>query len=62
MGDDVVLLFEYADKLIGIFREVAELADDYVMVRTPTMNNPIKFHRSDLHNIHVVVGSQRNRM
>ena len=62
VGDDVVLLFEYADKLIGIFREVAELADDYVMVRTPTMNNPIKFHRSDLHNIHVVVGSQRNRM
>lgn len=61
VGDDVVLLFDYKDKLIGIFREVAEIADDYIMVKTPAMNNPIKFQRSDLHAVHVVVGSQRNR-
>ena len=59
--DDVVLMFQQQDKIVGIFRELVKLTEDKVIAQDVRSGKPVHFNKADLYAVHVVVGSQRSR-
>lgn len=59
--DDIVLMFQQQDKIVGIFRELVELTEDKVIAQDVRSGKPVHFNKADLYAVHVVVGSQRSR-
>lgn len=61
-GDDVVLLFQLEDRLVGMVRECASPdPNGTITVLDLKSNKKINFMTNDLYAVHVIVGSQRHR-
>lgn len=60
-NDDVIILFQLKEKLVGIVREVIEITDEQVSVQGIGSEEHETYKRSEQYGLHVVVGMQRNR-
>lgn len=60
-GDDVVLMFQLPDRIVGIIRELDSFDDEAITARDLASSKAHKINRADLYAVHVVVGSQRKR-
>lgn len=60
-GDDICVLFNVEDRLVGLIRECVEVSESTIRVLDLQTNKTIAFKRNELYGVHVIVGSQKYR-